>query len=298
MQPFQILFDHGEPAPVEHPASKPYGALGFPPPPANRPWIYSNFVQTLDGIVSLRGKHASGFAISQSAEDRWLMDLLRAHADAILLGSTTLLDETLTGTLARGPVFRIMAPELRDLRQSLGRRREKNIFVTGTGRIDLDAFRVFDGEYVDAIILTTSQAASRLAPAAEKRGVRLLIAGDGNTVDLNLAAGLLHRELGIRYLLCEGGPLLYGNLNRAGLIDEKFVTVSPVEVGQVIPSAQEKTESELLREAHLRPTTFSGEGFTKESAPWWNWISCRRVGDHQFSRYRRIRKAEGMKNQG
>ena len=61
------------------------------------------------------------------------MDLLRAHADAILLGAGTLIDETRHGARERGPVFRIMAPELRDLRRKLGREREKNIFVTGSG---------------------------------------------------------------------------------------------------------------------------------------------------------------------
>jgi hypothetical protein len=33
-------------------------------------------------------------------------------------------------------------------------------------------------------------------------------------------------------------------------------------------------------------------GFTKEDAPWWQWISCRRLGDHQFNRYRRKRLFE------
>ena len=47
------------------------------------------------------------------------MDLLRAHADAILLGAGTLIEETRNGARERGPVFRIMAPELRDLRGKL-----------------------------------------------------------------------------------------------------------------------------------------------------------------------------------
>ncbi len=61
--------------------------------PPDRPWIYSNFVQSLDGITTLLGKHGSGGEISQSREDRWLMDLLRAHADGLLMGMNTLLEE-------------------------------------------------------------------------------------------------------------------------------------------------------------------------------------------------------------
>ena len=36
---------------------------------------------------------------------------------------------------------------------------------------------------------------------------------------------------GARWLLCEGGPGLLGQLHRADLIDELFVTTSPTMVG-------------------------------------------------------------------
>jgi riboflavin biosynthesis pyrimidine reductase len=287
MRNFEVLFDEGEPPALEDPAYAPYGPLGFPPPPPDRPWIYSNFVQTLDGIVSLKGRQSSGLDISQSQEDRWLMDLLRAHADAVLLGTQTLIEETRVGRRERGPVFRIMAPELRQLRQRLGRDREKNIFVSGSALLDFDAFRVFDGEHVDAILVTTREGARRAEAGARRRGVKLLVAGDDRLVDLGLAVRMLYQEFGVRYLLCEGGPTLYGGMIRAGLIDEKFVTISPLEVGQVIPSVQAGTEPEQPGASSLRPTTFGGTGFTREEAPWWRWVSCRRAGDHQFSRYRR-----------
>ena len=111
MRDFQILFDHGEPAEFPDPAFAPYGEIGFPPAPPDRPWIFANFVQTLDGIVSLLGAESSGSDISQSPEDRWLMDLLRAHADAVLIGMGTLRAETALGRPGpRGPVFRIADP--------------------------------------------------------------------------------------------------------------------------------------------------------------------------------------------
>ncbi len=90
---FEVLFDHGEPSPRADEALGGYGHLGFPPPPAGRPWVYTNFVQSLDGIVSLLGKHASGGEIAQSRADRWLMDLLRAYADGLLMGMNTLREE-------------------------------------------------------------------------------------------------------------------------------------------------------------------------------------------------------------
>ena len=292
MKDFEVLFDHGEPSAVDDAAYRPYGNLGFPAPTAERPWIYSNFVQSLDGIVSFKGKHAAGSDISHSEEDRWLMDLLRAHADAVLLGVNTLLDETELGERERGPVFRIMAPECRQLRQHLGRRREMNIIVTGSASLDLGNHRVFDGEFVDAAIVTTRAGAKRLAEKKTHPHVRIIVAGEDKFVDLHEMARILRRDLDISYLLCEGGPTLYGYMSKAGVVDEKFVTVSPIEVGQGIPPEQEPTESEKKNPVKVRPTTFNAPGFLADNAPWWTWVSCRKIGDHQFSRYRR--RAAGL----
>jgi riboflavin biosynthesis pyrimidine reductase len=291
MPKFEVLFDRGEDSSVQHPAYAPYGKLGFPVPPADRPWIYANFVQTLDGITSWKGEHALGSDISRSAADRWLMDLLRVHADAVLLGSKTLaVEKTVLGPTSRGATYSIEDPQLRDLRVRLGRRRETIIFVTGSALLKLSDYAVFDGDKVDAVVLTARAGAAKLAPQQRSHPhVRILVAGDGNVVDLPAAMRLLKQELGICLLLCEGGPTLYGYMSHAGLIDEKFLTISPVEAGQIIPEEQEAGLQD--GPARLRPTTFGAPGFTPDNAPWWSWISCRKVGDHEFNRYRR--KAAG-----
>jgi riboflavin biosynthesis pyrimidine reductase len=283
---FEILFDDGEPSRISDPAYAPYGKLGFPAPYPDRPWIYSNFVQSLDGITSFKGRHPLGSDISQSAEDRWLMDLLRAHADAIILGVNTLVEETRVSG-ERGPVYRIEDDAIRGLREKLGRRRETNIFVTGAARLDLDCYRVFDGDLVDALIVSTTTGAARLLEKKPHPRVRVIVAGEGDLVDLPKAMRILRAEFGIEYLLCEGGPTLYGYMSRAGMIDEKFITISPLEVGLLIPPEQEPSEAEKLKPPVERPTTFVAPGFTQEKAPWWRWMSCRRVGNHQFNRYRR-----------
>jgi 5-amino-6-(5-phosphoribosylamino)uracil reductase len=289
MRKFEVLFDHGEDSPLRHPAYEPYGKLGFPAPPAERPWIFANFVQTLDGITSWKGEHALGSDISRSAEDRWLMDLLRAHADAVLLGSKTLaVEKSVLGPASRGATYEIEDAGLRELRSKLGRGRETIIFVSGSAALQLADYAVFDGDKVNAVILTAAAGAPKLAPQrATHPHVRVLVAGDGNVVDLPAAMRRLRQELGTRLLLCEGGPTLYGYMSKAALIDEKFLTISPVEAGQIIPQEQEL--GLLEGPARLRPTTFSAPGFTAEQAPWWTWISCRKVADHEFNRYRRKR---------
>jgi 5-amino-6-(5-phosphoribosylamino)uracil reductase len=285
---FQILFDDAEASAMEHAGYAPYGKLAFPAAHAARPWTFANFVQSIDGIASFKGSHAAGSDISQSAEDRWLMDLLRAHADAIITGINTLVEETLSAPRlngGRGPVYRIEEESLRDLRMKLGRKREKVIFVTASGSVDPRAYRVFDGDLMDALILTTITGAGRLKGRIEQ--ARLIVAGEDKMIDLPLAVRVLREEMGIEHLLCEGGPTLYGSMSRAGLIDEKFVTVSPVEIGLIITPEQGAAPAGPGNQLNLRPTTFMYPGFTPETASWWRWMSCRRVGDHQFNRYRR-----------
>jgi len=287
---FEVLFDRAEPSAIDDPAYAPYGNLGFPPPPIDRPWIYSNFVQSLDGITSLLGKYSSGGEISQSSDDRWLMDLLRAHADGILMGMNTLREEQRQrGPDSRGIVFRVADPALQQLRRRLGKARERNIFVTSATNLDLSRHKVFDGDVVDAAILTSPTGAERLRAQGSHPQVAILASGDGENLDLAQAIAKLREDWGVQHLLCEGGPTLYGSLARADLVDEKFMTISPVEVGQVVPPEQERLASEQSIRVLQRPTTFGGPAFTRDNLTCWQWMSCRKAGDHQFNRYRRKR---------
>jgi riboflavin biosynthesis pyrimidine reductase len=287
---FEVLFDHAEPSPFTDDALASYGNFGLPAPPADRPWIYSNFVQSLDGIVSLLGKNASGGAISQSRTDRWLMDLLRAYADGVLMGMNTLREEQRNrGPESRGIVFQVVEPELLRLREKLGKGRQRNIFVTRAVDLDLTSLKVFDGDVVEVVIVTSPAGADRLRAHSTHPQVTIIAAGTRESLDLPTAVRGLRQKLDIKHLLCEGGPTLYGALARADLVDEKFVTVSPVEVGQVVPPEQERLPSEAGISPLLRPTVFGGPGFTKETMTHWTWLSCRKSGDHQFNRYRRVR---------
>ncbi len=290
IQPFEVLFDHAEPSPFEDPAFAPYGNFGFPPPPEGRPWIYTNFVQSLDGITSLLGEYASGQYISQSREDRWLMDMLRAHADGLIMGMATLTEEKrLRGPESRGIVFQVLDPAMQNLRARLGKSRERNIFVTRAEDLDLSQFKVFDGVLVDAAIVTSPAGGERLRSQGQHPHVAIITAGEGERLDLPAAIVKLRQELGIERLLCEGGPTLYGTLARADLIDEKFLTVSPIEVGQVVPPEQPRLPAEEKIVSLLRPTVFGGSGLTKDNMSQWEWLSCRKAADHQFNRYRRKR---------
>src|SRR5437763_7717163 len=61
------------------------GDLGF-----QRPRVFANFVSSLDGVVALEERAESGGIISGHDEgDRFVMGLLRACADGVLVGAGT-----------------------------------------------------------------------------------------------------------------------------------------------------------------------------------------------------------------
>jgi riboflavin biosynthesis pyrimidine reductase len=248
-------------------------------------------VQSLDGIVSLLGKHASGGEIAQSSADRWLMDLLRAHADGVLMGMSTLrVERRARGPQSRGIVFQVVEPELLGLRRKLGKGRQRNIFVTRARDLSLSEWKVFDGDLVDPVIITSPAGVVRLASHQKSHPhVDIIPAGTNETIDFAEALRKLRQHLGIEHLLCEGGPSLYGSLARADLIDEKFITIAPVEVGQRVPPEQMRPPEEKGVDPLIRPNVFGGPGFTRETMTHWTWLSSRKSGDHEFNRYRRKR---------
>ena len=285
LAPFQVLFDSSEShAGLPEGLVRFAGNIGFPQPPPQRPWVYANFVQSIDGIVSFGGTRPGGEWIARSRHDRWMMDLLRAHADALICGSHSLIVEARYGKISGGPVYRIVDPELLQLRQQVLRKDKlKIIVVTGSGTLRPEEYRLFHSEHVDAWIATTPEG-SRFLGGFDRR--RLLVSGEGTRVDFHSLFQLLREEHGVRYLLCEGGPRLYGAMLRAEVVDEKFLTISPQEIGLEPPLSSESVEQQSNEVTNERLTSVSGPGLTVETARWYQWISSRRAGDHEFNRYR------------
>jgi riboflavin biosynthesis pyrimidine reductase len=257
-----------------------YGPFGFPEPrDPHRPYISSNFVMGLDGRASfreLKGR-ASGRQVSKSGEDRWLMDFLRAHHDGLLMGANTLREEP--GPDGLGADFGIDDEQLRAYREeTLGLAKQKIIVLTGSGNVDL-TLRVFDSPRVEPWIFTTTEGErslrSQLKMFGRKGTINIISAGAGQGVDLATAAQRLRQEYGIRTLLCEGGPTLYGQLLREQLIDEDFRTISLQVLG------------ETTKPGIDRPTTYGNVSYTPESAPWFRLISIHyALPYHAFFRLR------------
>ncbi|MBV9483833.1 MAG: dihydrofolate reductase family protein [Acidobacteria bacterium] len=257
-----------------------YGPFGFPAARDNsRPYISSNFVMGLDGRVSFRelAGQAGGREVSRSADDLWLMNFLRAHHDAQIMGASTLRDEP--GPDGWGWSYAIKDEQLRSYRQdTLRLGRQRVLILSGSGDIDLN-FRVFRSSEVEPWIVTASAGATNIEARLQKLGrkgtVKIVAVGDGSIVDISQAVRLLRAEHGIDTLLCEGGPSLYGEMLKEDLVDEEFRTISLQVLGT-------STKPDLQR-----PTPYGNSSFTPETAPWFRLISLHyALPYHAFFRLR------------
>jgi len=88
-------------------------------------------------------------------------------------------------------------------------------------------------ERSDAVMIGAGTMRAERYAGLEKRLV-VVESGGGEWVDL---AELLRslREEGVRAVICEGGPTLYGSLQAAGLVDELFLTIAPKLIGGGAP---------------------------------------------------------------
>jgi riboflavin biosynthesis pyrimidine reductase len=243
----------------------------------DRPYVIGNFVSTLDGVVSFEipGTSGGGDISGLNEADRFIMGLLRASADAAMVGSHTLRE------VAPGHLWLAehIYPEARDhyaryRRQQLHKPGPPlNVIVSGSGAIDLQR-AVFRTPNVHALILTSTSGRKLLerngVAALPSTEVRKMETNDGRIAPASILK-LLHDEFAVKLLLHEGGPTLFGDFITHGCVDELFLTVAPQIAGR-----------DLKRQ---RPGVVAGAAFLPETTPWLNIVSVKQSGDHLHLRY-------------
>ena len=168
-----------------------------PPDHPARPHIALNFVMTADGRVSFHGRAEIG-----ARTDRELMFHLRSLAGAVMIGAGTLrVDPFAPSTKDRDP-------------QPLA------IVVSRTGDLPLE--NRFFRHPGPRLVATSASAPPTAVTALRAAGAEVVVFGD-TEVDLGALLSEV-RDRGVRFLLCEGGPTLAGQLLAAGLADELFLT--------------------------------------------------------------------------
>lgn len=254
------------------------GDLGFPSA-ENRPYVFGNFVSTLDGVVSFKiAGHSDGSAISGADPgDRFIMGLLRASADAVLVGADTVRDAAPDGLWTPASIYPEGAALFADYRLNALRRSRSplTVIVTRTGQLDLQR-EAFQRPDLPVLVVTTAAGHKKLdASGVASLGaveVRRLDTGDSEYINPQAIVELLRTEYGVRQLLHEGGPTLFGEFLAAGLVDELFLTLAPQIAGR---SPQSR-----------RPTLALGTEFSPETAPWFALVSTKQHADYLYLRYR------------
>jgi riboflavin biosynthesis pyrimidine reductase len=233
------------------------GGLGF-----SEQCVYANFVETLDGVVAIPELEQSNALVAdESDDDKFLMGLLRAFADVVLISSGTLLASP-KGRWRPAGVYPAAKEAFAELRKRLGKPEHPAVAVVTTGA-SLD---VNHPVLADAVVLTTVRGAAKLEGVVPN----LVAVTDGDSVDLRAALELL-RSQGHSLVLAEAGPTTFGELLAGGLVDELFLTVSPVLAGRL----ESRRRLGLVEGVELLPHT--------RVAP--RLVSLRRAGEHLFARY-------------
>jgi 2,5-diamino-6-(ribosylamino)-4(3H)-pyrimidinone 5'-phosphate reductase len=225
----------------------------------SRPRILVNFAVSLDGKINPAPLKRHGpFVMSRGKEDWRRMRVLRAEADAILIGAANLRADDPGLTLA---------PEDRERRLTAGRSEPARIVVTTRGEgIRTDA-KIFDRSmggpaYVVHPSIMPAEARATLA------GVAQLVELGTDAVPADALVGWMRDGLGASTVVCEGGGVLVADLFAARAVDELYLTIVPRILGGAVA-----------------PTLAAGVGFDPDQIPDAKLVSLERVGDELYLRY-------------
>jgi riboflavin biosynthesis pyrimidine reductase len=176
---------------------------------AERPYVVTNFVLTIDGHATIGGRSGR---IGSDVDTAMLVGL-RTRVDAVIIGAGTMRVERY------GQV--VSDPANRERRERAGLA-PYPLMVLVSGRMDLpwDA-PLFTEGHGEILVFTYSD----VEPPDTSTPVGI-VRHDG-AVDLAAALDYLRRERGVRALLSEGGPRLHAQLIDLGLVDELFITLAP-----------------------------------------------------------------------
>lgn len=168
----------------------------------NRPEVVLKIASTLDGkIATHTGK--SHWITGEMARER--THLMRAQADAIMIGSATAIVDD---------------PQLTCRLPGLSGRSPIRVIADGRLRLPLTSKLVRTASDTPVILLTREDADKDRAQAFEEQGVDLITVPLGPDNQMNMGAALtLLAERGITRVMVEGGARLAASLLRDNLID-------------------------------------------------------------------------------
>ena len=232
----------------------------FPKAPADRPYIYSSIALSADGKMAFMDNKVGVFVAGKNfadpegaSMDYWVLNLLRANADGLLLGANTLKNEP-------GIINYVKDEALNNQRHEILGKMEHpvNILVSLDGTDVPWDHETFDMDPADRlkIMITTSPAGYEyIKENADKKIAFLgafkskeevdaaefpeifadfdtypvLVTGEGGEPDTKVMLYAL-KKMGLEYL-CAESPTYTTVLIREECLDEYFITYSMLYVG-------------------------------------------------------------------
>ncbi len=203
------------------------------------PWVSFNFVASVDGAATVEGR-SGGLG---NATDQHIFQLMRRHADVIVVGAQTIRTEGYGGEL--------LDDEGQRWRLDRGLAAHPPLAIV-SGSLDLDpGLPVFTDAPVTPMVVTIASAP--VARRAALSGVADVLDAGTDTLDaVALVATLAAR--GLVNIHSEGGPGLLGTFQSAGLVDEMCLSLSPLLVGGPagrVARAKTQGDPQEMRLAHV-----------------------------------------------
>jgi riboflavin-specific deaminase-like protein len=217
--------------------------------------VIVNMAVSVDGRITTRAREHVALG---SERDRRLMDELRTHADAVIVGAGTVRHD--------GHPMVIRYADLRARRLALGQPLHP-VNVVMSRALDLSLrSRFFASKQTRRIVFTTS-----LAPSARVRRVarmaEVVVLRGKSLAPARVLDAL--RARGLRRVLLEGGGEVHFAFAKAGLVREVYVTVTPRLIG-----------------GKDAPSLLDGTGFLWKDHVRMRLVSAQRVGEEVFLHYR------------
>lgn len=191
------------------------------------PFVAANMITTIDGRAAFEGR-AKKLGGKTDAE---LLLGLRTRFDALLVGAQTVRAERY------GPIVR--DPAAREERESLGLDPSPLAAVMSRSAdlpFDCELFTSGEGQ----VVIFTEEGRDTPPTATP-----VDLVTDVDLDDPKAVLDCLATRYGIRSVLCEGGPSILSQLIGSGVVDELFLTISPLATGE--QDAPRVIEGELDR---------------------------------------------------
>ncbi len=196
------------------------GLFYLSPLPQRLPACHLVFVQSLDGNTGARNPQTLG----GGETDKHLVyeGLTRVAADGVLAGASTVRGGSI--------VFSVWHPELVRLRQALGQPRHPVQIIATRRGVPIDRELLYNIPELRVVLLTSSSGFAAMRDAVDERPwITPIIVESGNTID---DAFERLRAMGVDRISAVGGRGLATELINAGLVQDLYLTTSPIAGGE------------------------------------------------------------------